>query len=219
MKISIIMPAFMAELWIARSIDSILAQTYSNWELVIVNDGSSDKTEEIIIKYSSQDSRIRYFYQSNGRPGKARNLGFKNIQGDLIAYLDSDDVMLPNHLEIRYQILKAQTVDFVYGPIWEVKEGKKKIFHGNLSDTDDGCMMPIMVMHTKECLQVGNFDEDLLFEEDLEFFLRMASYFKTYQFWQPATVEYHIHEKGMHSLFEQGGDSAVLNFRSQFKLD
>jgi glycosyltransferase involved in cell wall biosynthesis len=220
MKISIIMPAFMAEEWISRAIESVLIQKYTNWELLIVNDGSSDRTEKIVLKYSNKDSRIRYFYQPNGGPGKARNLALNYVRGDLIAYLDADDVMLPNHLEVRYKILQKERVDIVFGPIFEVKDEKRKIFHGVLSDnTDEGCMMPSMLIHRKDCLQIGKFDENLLFEEDIEFFLRMADSFKTYQFWQPATVEYHIHGKGMHSLFERGGESAVLEFRNQSKRE
>jgi glycosyltransferase involved in cell wall biosynthesis len=197
MKISVIMPAFMADLYIERAIESVIEQSYVMWELIIINDGSSDKTEEIASRYSNQDARVKYYYQPNAGQSKARNLAFKHTQGELIAYLDADDVMLPNHLEVRRQVLEREQVDFVYGPILEVKGKTKKIFHGVLSDTDDGCIMPIMVMHTRRCLQVGGFDEDLVFEEDLEFFLRINTHFKTYQFLEPATVEYHVHEKGI----------------------
>ena len=96
--ISIMMPAYNAEKYIGLAIESVLAQSFRDWELIIVNDGSTDKTPEIASSYS--DPRIKVIYQPNGGESSARNTALKQMQGDLIAFLDSDDLYLPNHLEV-----------------------------------------------------------------------------------------------------------------------
>lgn len=98
--VSVIMPAFNAEKYIAQSIESVIRQTYANWELIVINDGSTDNTAAIIDKYMCVDSRIKYFYQENGRQGKAKNLGIKNCKGDYIAFLDADDLWVEEKLEL-----------------------------------------------------------------------------------------------------------------------
>lgn len=98
--ISIIMPAFNAQKHIAESIESVIAQTYPNWELIVIDDGSTDMTASIIKKYVESDPRIKYFYQQNGRQGKAKNLGIQKSEGCYIAFLDSDDLWLKEKLEV-----------------------------------------------------------------------------------------------------------------------
>ena len=80
--VSIIMPVFNAEKWVEQAIESVKKQTYTNWELIIVNEGSSDNTQRICEQYSNDDSRISVYFQDNKGPGAARNLGLTKIQGD-----------------------------------------------------------------------------------------------------------------------------------------
>src|SRR5215467_11570142 len=101
--VSIIMPAYNAEKYIADSIRSVLAQTYTDWELIVVVDGSTDNTASLVQQFVTRDSRIKYFFQENGRLGKARNTGIKNASGSLIAFLDSDDLWLETKLELQLQ--------------------------------------------------------------------------------------------------------------------
>ena len=98
--VSIIMPAYNAENFISESIESVIGQTYTNWELIIVDDGSTDNTRNVVHRYINQDSRIHYFFQENARQAKARNKGIKNSKGDIIAFLDADDLWLPLKLEL-----------------------------------------------------------------------------------------------------------------------
>jgi glycosyltransferase involved in cell wall biosynthesis len=98
-KFSIIMPAYNAENYIGYAIESVLSQTYSNFELIIVNDGSIDKTESIIQQYSAQDQRIILVSQGNsGSAGAARNTALKYVTGDYIQMLDADDCFELNRL-------------------------------------------------------------------------------------------------------------------------
>jgi len=99
--VSVIMPAFNAEKFIAESIESVVAQTYPNWELVVVDDGSTDGTAKIIKRYQAAEPRIKYFYQKNARQGIAKNLGISESYGEYIAFLDADDLWLPEKLDIE----------------------------------------------------------------------------------------------------------------------
>ena len=113
--VSIIMPAFNVAKYIAPSIESVKKQSYSNWELLIVNDGSTDHTEEVIQSYLLKDSRIRYFFQPNKGQGAARNLALKHANGDFIAFLDSDDLWLPKKLEKQVKILtNDENIDLLF---------------------------------------------------------------------------------------------------------
>ncbi len=97
LKISVVMPVYNAELYLKEAIDSILEQSYKDFELVIVNDGSTDRSEEIIQKYN--DDRIVYLYKPNGGIASALNLGIEKAQGEFIARMDSDDIAMHSRLE------------------------------------------------------------------------------------------------------------------------
>ena len=102
-KISIIIPAYNAEKYISRCIDSWLNQTYSNFELVIINDGSVDNTQNICENYKKQDSRIILINTENYGVSHARNIGLDNVKGDFIGFCDADDYVHPQMLELIYQ--------------------------------------------------------------------------------------------------------------------
>jgi len=96
MKISVIVPVYNAERYISRCVDSILKQTYSDWELLLVDDGSKDNSLAILNDYGKKDSRIRTFHQENAGAGAARNVGLENAIGDYIVFIDSDDFVEPD---------------------------------------------------------------------------------------------------------------------------
>ncbi len=112
--ISIIMPAYNAEQFIEESIKSVIGQSYQRWELLIINDGSTDNTAAIGNKYVLLDSRIKLINQKNARLGAARNTGIRNAAGTWIAFLDSDDLWHDNKLEkqilISQQFPKASVI-------------------------------------------------------------------------------------------------------------
>ena len=96
--VSIIMPAFNSQRYISESIESIIAQTYTNWELIVVDDGSTDRTAEIVSTFTKSDNRIRYIYQENQRQGKARNAGISISKGEWIAFLGQTASRLSSYL-------------------------------------------------------------------------------------------------------------------------
>ena len=110
-KVSVITPNFNCARFLARTIESVIAQTYKNWEMIIVDDGSTDNSLEIIKKYQQQDPRIS-FYQMDGNqgPAKARNLAIEKASGRFIAFLDSDDLWHPEKLEAQIFFMQDKKV-------------------------------------------------------------------------------------------------------------
>lgn len=99
-KISIIVPIFNAEKYLEDCINSILNQTYKDWELILVNDGSIDKSEIICEKFLKNNPKIKYFYKSNGGVSNTRNFGIDHASGEYIMFVDSDDILNPGIVDI-----------------------------------------------------------------------------------------------------------------------
>ncbi len=111
--VTIMMPAYNAAPYIGQAIESVLAQRYPTWELIIVNDGSTDQTAEIAATYS--DLRIRLVHQANGGEAVARNRALELARGEFVAFLDADDLFLPDHLAAAVAFLQdTPSVDGVY---------------------------------------------------------------------------------------------------------
>lgn len=99
MKVSIIMPVYNGGKYIGKSLQSILDQSYTNYEIIVIDDGSTDDTQDILTKLEQQDCRIKVIHQENsGKPSIARNVGLKRATGDLIMFLDSDDLYLQDRI-------------------------------------------------------------------------------------------------------------------------
>ncbi len=115
-KVSVIVPAFNQGEFLAEALDSVLNQTYSNWECVIVNDGSTDDTEEVAMRYMNKDCRFRYLFQKNAGVSAARNNAIASSDGVFILPLDSDNILCPTYLEKAVAVFLACPVTtLVYG--------------------------------------------------------------------------------------------------------
>lgn len=101
-KISVIVPVYNAEKYLHRCVDSILAQTFTDFEVLLINDGSKDKSGTICDDYAKLDSRVRVFHKENGGVSSARNIGVENMVGDYSIHVDSDDEILPTMYEKLY---------------------------------------------------------------------------------------------------------------------
>lgn len=114
--VSIITPCYNAALYLAQAINSVLAQTYREWELLIVDDCSTDGSYELIQKFASWDTRIKYFRTDfpSGSPTLPRNIGVKHAKGRFIAFLDSDDIWLPDKLKQQIPLFEQNNVAIVY---------------------------------------------------------------------------------------------------------
>lgn len=111
---SIIIPIYKVEKYIHKCIDSILNQTFQEYEIILVNDGSPDNCPQICDEYAKQDSRIKVIHKENGGVGSARNTGIKNAKGEYIIFLDSDDMMVNNCLIEVYNFLKENDCDILF---------------------------------------------------------------------------------------------------------
>jgi glycosyltransferase involved in cell wall biosynthesis len=113
-RVSITMPAYNAERYIAEAIESILAQTYRSWELIVTDDGSLDHTAEIVEAFSVRDRRIRCIRQKNSGLSVARNSGIKLTTGEFVAFLDADDLWMPEKLALQVQAIVQLESDLIF---------------------------------------------------------------------------------------------------------
>ena len=100
-KISIIVPVYNVEQYLRRCIDSILNQSFADFELLLIDDGSKDKSGAICDEYAAKDSRIRVFHKENGGVSSARNIGLENARGEWLSFIDGDDVITEGYFNIR----------------------------------------------------------------------------------------------------------------------
>lgn len=184
------MPAYQAGRWISGSIDSVLKQTFLDWELIIVDDGSTDQTAEICELYTAKDPRIQYHYQLNGRQGKARNLGIRHARGKYLAFLDADDLWVPEKLERSLELMDATGCDMISTGAWEwdgnsdLPDCRQKDLEETLY-TRENALYPfalgnrialLAVVVSREAVDaVGGFDEDksLASAEDYDLWIRL----------------------------------------------
>ena len=121
--ISIIVPVYNVDAYLKQCVDSILNQKYENFELLLIDDGSTDKSGEICDVYEQRDKRVRVFHKKNGGVSSARNVGLDNAQGDWIAFVDSDDIVTPDYLFDLYDSLKENDIDLVIQNLSVFKDG------------------------------------------------------------------------------------------------
>ena len=124
-KISVIVPVYNTEKYLHRCVDSILAQTYTDFELLLINDGSTDSSGTICDEYAAKDLRVRVFHKENGGVSKARNWGIENAQGDFLFFLDSDDWLALDACDVLLHNMSNDNADCVicgfnqtHGNIW-----------------------------------------------------------------------------------------------------
>lgn len=126
--VSIVTPCYNSEKYISETIDSVFNQTYKNWEMIIVDDISSDNSIEIIKKYCEKDSRIKYYIlEEKGGASLARNKAIRESQGKYIAFLDADDVWKSDKLEKQVQFMENNNYDFTYHNYELIDENSKKL--------------------------------------------------------------------------------------------
>ena len=123
--VSIIMPAYNVEKTIKESIESVINQTYTNWELNIINDGSTDKTLEVINFF--KDDRIVLIEQKNLGVANARNNGLKHSKGELVAFLDSDDLWCKEKLETQLKFMQKNELQFSYTQSYSFSSDSKNV--------------------------------------------------------------------------------------------
>ena len=122
-KISIIVPVYKVEKYLSRCIKSILRQTFTDFELILVDDGSPDKCPQMCDDWGKKDKRIRVIHKENGGLSSARNAGLRAARGEYIGFVDSDDWIACDMYEILYQLAKKYRADITCGGIERTNAG------------------------------------------------------------------------------------------------
>lgn len=190
-KVSVIIPVYNRAHLLPRAVNSVLNQTYQDFEIIVVDDGSTDNVKEVIEKMQKKNEKIRYIrHEKNKGGGAARNTGIEAAKGQYIAFQDSDDEWLPEKLEKQIKAFESvsSTVGVVYSKCLRLKEGKKiyapfswvkqkegdihkEFLKGNFINTP-------MIIVRKECFKkAGKFDETLPRLQDWELALRLSKYY------------------------------------------
>ena len=199
--VSVIIPTRNRVAMLREAIESVRAQTYQDWELIIVDDGSMDETRQIMETLTQEDARIRYLRQPQGGVSKARNAGIRAAQGRYVAFLDDDDLFLPGKLAAQVSALEGEpTLGFVYSQTeWINREGTLLGRHPTTPVADlrgllEECAIPLQtVMCRTELLeQTGGFDESLSIGEDYDLWLRLAQ-ITQFGFVPGPLVRYRVH--------------------------
>ncbi|NOU87842.1 glycosyltransferase [Paenibacillus sp. LMG 31460] len=201
-KVSVIVPVYNCEKFISKCLDSIIHQTYSNLEIVIVNDGSTDRSEEIVNEFMEKDARIVYYYQDNSGPSDARNHGINKSTGEYLAFIDSDDTVDRYYIEYLISRMLTTGVDLVccgykdisvYG-ILNCTDFNFEISNSQHDFIDLVCKGTGGVLWSKlfkkEIIIKHNMkmDKDIFMSEDLIFVLQYALHCKSF-----AAIEGHLY--------------------------
>lgn len=183
-KISVVIPAYNAEKSISEAIQSILVQDYGAYEIIIVDDGSYDHTRDVISQISS--SLIKYIYQPNGGPSKARNNGILHSSGDYIAFMDADDVWYPCHLRNAVNFFVKYPNTYWFSSAFNIELINHKIIYRGINTKDCNIDFfshslhrsflgtPSVVINRLVFEDVGVFNESWKFGEDLNLWVRIA---------------------------------------------
>lgn len=183
-SISVIMPAYNAERFIAESIDSILRQTFTDFELIIIDDGSTDFTRMIIESYTKKDDRIRFYSQTNHGVVYTANKAIKEARGRYIARIDADDIAMPDRLRQQFNILEDNPDTVLVCSSFEVISDEGEFLYKDIVPPDDAAIKlslyirnPIAngstLIRTDTMKEVGLFDD--VFAEDLHMWTKLAS--------------------------------------------
>lgn len=219
--VSVIMPAYNAESYIEESILSLIHQTYQNWELIIVNDGSTDQTVEIARSFLKKDNRLRLINnETNEGLIVTRNKGLESAKGKYIANLDSDDIALPNRLKKQVAFLEKHQEYVLLGAgcIHIDKEGKKLAeVERNIPNTHlkslllfSNYFINSTVMFRTEEVKKVTYQKGFAPAEDYELFSQIGKYGEIGNLPEPL-VKYRIHDHNISSLKKEEQQKAISN--------
>jgi glycosyltransferase involved in cell wall biosynthesis len=193
--VSVVMPAYNVAPYLGAAIESVMDQTFTDLELIIVDDGSTDATPEIAAACAARDPRVRLLQQPNGGISSARNLGLRAASGAVIAILDSDDMWSPGFLAAQMRILERRPeIDIVTGNAWLLYGvgGQPSPAPGPRASarpvpdfrpapdltrilTDETAVFIMSIFRYRVYQTIGGFDESLRTNEDYDFWLRAAT--------------------------------------------
>lgn len=208
-KVSVIIPTYNRADLLQRAIVSVLKQTFVDLELIVVDDGSTDNTREVVDKFAQIDNRVRYFWEPNsGRPAVPKNRGIENARGEYIAFLDHDDEWLPVKLEKQLPLFSGadQNVGLVACNYLAIADDTQQVlrthrlpvhldrgtFFMRVLKEDFISTMSVVVLPRCVLEDVGTFDSSLKYADDWEMWLRIGKYYSFARV-NEFLVRYYVH--------------------------
>lgn len=228
-KVSVIIPTYNRAEFLSTAISSVLNQTYQDFEIIVVDDSSTDNTTELINSFS--DSRIKYIRHETNKGGSAaRNTGIKMSSGQYIAFLDDDDEWLPEKLEKQVELLgnSSPKVGSVYTGLLTIDKACGKVL-GRSIPSGKGCFIDELIENNRigttsthvlrrECFEeVGLFDESLPSGQDYDMWIRISKKFH-FEYIKEPLVKYSIHEKRISTNLEQKIKGIEIIFKRYSQL-
>lgn len=225
--ISIVIPVYNAEKYLEQCLNSITNQTYKNFEVILVNDGSIDHSESICMDFVKVDTRFKYFTKVNGGASSARNLGLDNAQGKYITFIDADDWVDENHLEVLINNIKENNSDMAVSSIkkfdnvsrfkFRVYSNQEKYLlnYNKLNREEFLVILPKLIhasnsykiavskLFKKELVMDIRFDESIVYGEDLDFFFKIYNNISSISYVDEVTYVYRRHNESTSSKFNQ----------------
>ena len=191
-RVSVIMAAYNRGALLSRAVNSVIAQVFKDWELIIVDDGSIDNTFDIVSGYQKEFQNIRYIKHSNRKLGLTRNAGIQSSVGDYVTFLDTDDEYKPGHLQIRFEYMKTHPeIDLIHGgveiignPFVKDKNDLNKEIHL------DDCTIGGTFFGKKKVFEELNGFSDIPYSEDSEFYERALEKYKIKKVSYPTYIYY-----------------------------
>lgn len=219
--VSIILCTYNRVHLVKRAIASVLTQSYRNWELIIIDDGSADDTGQVVMPIVKSDPRIIYFYHANQGLARSRNIGITLASGEYATFLDSDDEYRENHLSIRIKAMENKlSPALIYGGIEYVGPLEKQYAQD--------AQRPGKKIHLSKCYASGTFFartsafkalkgfRNLPFAEDLDFIRRAHQKGLEIAKVKEPTYRYRVDaDNRLCDLYARGGEKAILEFRGQ----
>ena len=218
--VSIILCTYNRAHLVTRAIASVLTQSYRNWELIIIDDGSADDTWQVVMPVVKSDPRITYFYHANAGLPRSRNIGITLASGEYTTFLDSDDEYRDNHLVVRIEAMENKpSLALIYGGVEYVGPIEKQYA--------PDVQRPGKKIHLSKCYASGTFFartsvfkklngfRNLPFAEDFDFIRRMQKRGLKIANVKDPTYRYRVDaDNRLCDLYERGGEQAILEFRA-----
>ena len=207
--ISIIIPAYNAAEFIGETLDSVYAQTYTDFEAVVINDGSPD-TEALEKALRRYPEKLRYIKQENKGAAAARNTGLRAAAGEFVAFLDADDTWKPNFLEKQIDLLKRTGADFVYADallvgdsplsgrtFMQVQPSRGEVTAASLLAVEVTVLTSTVLARKQPVIEVGLFNESIKRGHDFELWLRLAKHGVRFAYQHDVLAHHRIIESGL----------------------
>ncbi|HEX6283849.1 MAG TPA: glycosyltransferase family 2 protein [Pyrinomonadaceae bacterium] len=208
-QVSVIIPAYNAAEYIGETLDSVFAQTFKDYEVIVINDGSPD-TEELERALERYAPQLRYLKQENRGAAAARNTGIRAAAGELVAFLDADDTWRPNFLEQQIALLKCSNADFVYADallcgdsplsgrtFMQVQPSRGEVTPESLLAVNVTVLTSTVVARKQPIVEAGLFNESIKRGHDFELWLRLAKHGVRFAYQHDVLAHHRIIESGL----------------------